>query len=183
MAKPLPLDDQIVRAAKLAVRARVHCGLWWTTASAAGRSLFHEALDEHWGAWRFVEHAQFIAFMVTTHSLFGDRHGTIRFKRLSKQLDGIASGLIAEAEPITLKVRQFRDQLFAHRSDKLSYSEVFDRAAITGNEMIRLADLSVQIASQMLEARQLPEQPADDISVEEFGRILAVLQRHYEALG
>ena len=180
MAKTLPLDDQLTGAAKLAVRARVHCGLWWATASAAGRSLFHEALDEHWGAWRFVEHANFIAFVVTTHNLFGDRHGTIRFKHLSKQMGGVASEFLSEAKPIAIKVGQFRDQLFAHRSDKLTYSEVFKRAEMTGNDMIRIADLSVQIAAKMLHERGLPDLPTDEHSVEEFGRILATLQRHYD---
>ncbi len=180
MAKPLPLDEQIKSAAMLAVRARVHCGLWWTTASAAGRALFHDALDEHWGAWRFVEHAQFLAFMVTTHNLYGDRRGTIRFKELSRQLGGVAADLVAEAQPLADKVRHFRDELFAHRTDKLSYGEVFKRGSISGNEMIRLADLSVTIAAAMLEARGLPAQPADDLSVGEMARILAALQRQYE---
>lgn len=180
MAKPLPLDEQIESAAMLAVRARVHCGLWWTTASAAGRALFHEALDEHWEAWRFVEHAQFIAFMVTIHNLFGDRRGTIRFKELSRQLGGVAVDLIADAQPLADKVRHFRDELFAHRTDKLSYRDVFKRGSISGNDMIHLADAGVTIAATMLEARGLAAQPADDLSVSEMARILAALQRHYE---
>ena len=183
MAKQLSLDEQIISAAKLAVRARVHCGLWWTTASAAGRSLFHDALDEDWAAWRFVEHAQFVAFMVTTHNLYGDRRGTIRFKILSAKLDRVASDLISEATPIAAKVRQFRDQLFAHRSDKLPYDEIFRRAEITANQMTHLAELSVEIAANMLEARGLPEHPADDVSIEALGRILAKLQRQYDAEG
>ncbi|HWK36636.1 hypothetical protein [Sphingomonas sp.] len=181
MAKPLDLDEQITSAAKLAVRARVHCGLWWSTASAAGRALFHEALDEHWNAWRFIEHAQFVAFMVTIHNLFGDRHGTIRFKKLSAELGDVAADQIAEAEPMASKVRQFRDQLFAHRSNKLTYAQVFERADITGNEMIQLADAAVKIATAMLDARGLPKQPADDSPIEDFAEVLATLQRHYEA--
>jgi len=77
-------------------------------------------------------------------------------------------------------VRHFRDGLFAHRTDKLSYGEVFKRGSISGNEMIRLADLSITIAAAMLEARGLPAQPADDLSVGEMARILAALQRQYE---
>lgn len=180
MAKPLPLDEQIKSAAMLAVRARVHCGLWWTTASAAGRMRFHEALDEHWEAWRFVEHAQFIAFMVTTHNLFGDRKGTIRFKELSRQLDGVAANLIADAQPLADKVRHFRDELFAHRTDKLSYREVFARGSISGNDMICLADMGVAIGAIMLKARGLPSEPADQHSVREMARILTLLQRHYD---
>jgi hypothetical protein len=180
VAKQLPIDDQITSAAKLAVRARVHCGLWWTTASAEGRVLFHEALDEHWGAWRFVEHAQLVAFMVTIHNLYDDRSGTIRFKELSRQLGGVATDLIAEAQPLADKVRHFRNELFAHRTDKLSYAEVFKRGNISGNDMIRLAEMGVAIAATMLEARGLPAQPADDLSIAEMARILATLQRHYE---
>lgn len=181
MTKALPLDDRINSAAMLAGRARVHCGLWWTTASAAGRAHFHEALEEHWEAWRFVEHAQFLAFMVTIHNLFGDRNGTIRFKQLSKELGGIAADQIAEAELLAAKVRHFRDQLFAHRSDKLTYAEVFKRADITGNDMMRLADLAIAISATMLQARGLPEQIASDLPASEMSRIFAILQRYHEA--
>lgn len=181
MAKPLPLDERIMSAAKLAVRARIHCDLWWSTASADNRVRFHDALDEHWEAWRFIEHAQFIAFMVTIYNLFGDRHGTIRFKKLSEELGGIAAEQIKEAESLAEKVRCFRDQLFAHRSDKLGYAQVFERAAITRDEMIRLAEAAVRISAAMLEARSLPEQPANDLPIKAIARILDTLQRDYEA--
>lgn len=81
--------------------------------------------------------------MVTSHNLFGDRKGTIRFKELSRELGGIAANQIAEAQPLADQVRHFRDELFAHRTDKLSYAEVFKRSDISGNDMIRLADAAV----------------------------------------
>ena len=118
--------------------------------------------------------------MVTIHNLFGDRRGTIRFKDLSRELGGVAANQITEAKPFADKVRPFRDELFAHRSDKLSYAEVFKRGNISGNDMIRLADMAVAIAATMLEARGLPSQPVDDLSIAEMARILTALQHHYE---
>lgn len=94
-------------------------------------------------------------------------------------MGGVAVDLIADAQPLAGKVRHFRDELFARRTDKLSYGEVSKCGSISGNDMLHLADAGVTIAAAMLEARGLPAQPVDDLSVGEMARILAALQRHY----
>ena len=66
--------------------------------------------------------------------------------------------LLCQATPVVSKVAILRHNLFAHRSASMTYSETFERASLTTEQLANLTELALKIANALLLARGLPDQ-------------------------
>src|SRR5437868_4343944 len=150
MAQHLPLDDRIRTASELLKRARIFFDVWWLYEGQATRSGILDAMNEFPDYFRFDSHAQFVAHIVHMAMLYEGRGDTTNLYALKKELiarldaKALASldQLFANAQPIEKKVRILRNNVFAHRSARITYDDVFKMAKVTPDQLRELTQIS-----------------------------------------
>jgi hypothetical protein len=101
------------------------------------------------------------------------RSDTVNLRALlqeAKDSGVVAPDEIAKAEAalswacgLVPKVAILRNNLFSHRSAKLSYKEVFEKASITPNQLRDLTDAGLRVTNILLTARGLQERSFHDL--------------------
>lgn len=160
---PLPFDTRVDRAGHLIVLARRFYDIWWTYIGAETRPSIIDAMNDFPDFFRFDEHANFVSLVTHLASIFERRNDTINFETLITEAEDeklvstehiakarSALSSVAELRP---KVAILRSNLFAHRSNSLSYSEAFRKAAFTPNNMRDLTIAGLEIANALLTGR------------------------------
>ena len=163
MPKTLSIDERIERAAQVVLRARCFYDIWIYYEGEQTRSTIIDTMQRFSEFFRFDTHANFVAFIVHMYALFEKRKDTINLPRLVKEMtdnklleakDAEELGsFITGAANLTSKVAILRNNLFGHRTAKLSYAEVFKSAKVTANQLRELTDVALTIANRMLQAR------------------------------
>lgn len=137
--------------------------------------------------FRFDSHAHFVALIVHIAALFEHRSDTVNLPALIREVEAVASKveatteakhLMAQARVLTPKVAILRSNLFAHRSDSLSYAEAFTKAALTPNDLRSLTDTALRVVNCLRVARRREEQGFDDLSRRRLAAMLQVLSDH-----
>jgi hypothetical protein len=193
MMELFPLDERIKLAAKLTVRAKIFYDIWWLSDEPVTSAEILPTMDRYSDFFLLDKHAHWVALIVQVAGLFEKtrRKDTVNFNALIKSAKPCiansalesAFAILGAAELTSLKVKDLRDNLFAHRSASLSYSEVFRRAALTSNQLCELIGRGLQIANILLDARELPCESFDDLprrSVHALLNDLASLSRCYD---
>src|SRR5687768_4197608 len=125
------------RLGQLVMRARSHYDIWWAYQGPEHNSAWVAALRELPDFFRFDEHAQFVTLVMYLGQLFESRPGTInlplaaahaRLAEFPESVVANADSALAKAQPLWKKVVVLRSNLFAHRSEKLSYEAAFKKA-------------------------------------------------------
>jgi hypothetical protein len=173
MSAPLPLDERLEVAAQLIKRARIFYDIWWFYEGADTRPALLDTMDEYSEFFRFDSHAHFVAFVVYLAGLLETRSDTVNLRALlqeAKDSGVVAPDEIAKAEAalswacgLVPKVAILRNNLFSHRSAKLSYKEVFEKASITPNQLRDLTDAGLRVTNILLTARGLQERSFHDL--------------------
>lgn len=182
MATRLPLDERIIAAARMAMRASVHFDLWWLTASKEGREQY-EAIDDHWEHLRFLQHGQLVAVVGEVHALLDNNKRTISLPVLLDELQqrhGItipaARQGLAGARPLFNKLRLLRNNVFAYRTARKSYNAMFEDAKIQPDQLRELTIVCNGVTNDMLAAINGPQIEPTPLPREHYAKMLKLLE-------
>ena len=185
MATRLPIDERLDTAGDLVARARIFYDIWRFYEGAETRPANLGAMNQYSEFFKFDTHAHFLSFIVYIAALLEARGDTINFpaligefertKLIAPEIIAEARTILAQVEPLRLKVIILRSNLFAHRSASLSYAEAFAKAKLTPNQLRDLTDLALRLANRLLVERGLQEQFFHEPSLEHAKAMLQKL--------
>jgi AbiU2 len=186
MRSPLPIKNRVDRAVQLVLRARIFFDIWFYFEAKQTRSTIFETMCEYNEFFRFMPHANQVAFVVTTVALFDKRADTISLPNLARemtrngQLSGVdvteVSRLLMSAKPLESKVTILRHKAFAHRSAHTSFDDVFKEASITADQMRQLTEIALRIANKLAEACGASVGFFNELPREDAARMMLALQ-------
>ncbi len=189
MPRLLPIDERLESAAQLVVRSRIFYDIWLYFEGAETRPAIIDTMRRFNEFFRFDPHAHFVAFVVHIAALFEMSEGNINLSSLAKEMkvaNMIPSQEVVEVDALFNQAKQsaskaiiLRSNLFAHRSDKLSYADAFRKAAVTPNQLRDLTEIALKIANRPLLARGFKHRvfnPQPRISAEEM--LKALMQKN-----
>lgn len=165
MARRLPFDKRLDRAAQLVTRSRCFYDIWRYLDDRETLRVAIDTMERFSEFFRFAPHAHFVAFVVHIAALFEKRkrNDTINLPSLAeemkaKKLVSIKDAadvdtLLKEAQPLVTKVTILRNNLFAHRSATLSYAAAFRMAKLKPDQLLTLTEIALTIANRLLAAR------------------------------
>lgn len=184
MAGKLSLDERLLAAARMAMRASVHFDLWWLTASREGRKEY-TAIDDHWEHLRFLQHGQLVAVVGEVHALLDDDKRTISLPTILTELERhheisipSAKAALKEAKPAFWKLRLLRNNVFAHRTARKSYNAMFDDAKMTPDQFRELVNVCVAVTNEMIVALGGQAIEPSPLPREHYAKMLKLLEEH-----
>ena len=154
----MTLEQKLDILVQLVLRARTFFDLWWIYEGAPTRPKYLPAMDCYSEFFRFVSHAQQVAYTIYLCQIFEDRPKTLNIMNVVDEAKNrkLSTGYIATAEkalqeglPIWKKMVIVRSNLFAHRSASLSYKRAFEMASITPDEIRHLAELGLEAINSL----------------------------------
>ena len=164
--KTVDLNARLCRAAELAVRARIHLDCFIFLKSQENLDKFEDVLNIYWDFFRFDRLAHEWVFYVRISNLSTRKPTTDNLPEslceMTKGglLDQIKSdqchGLLTEVNPIRKAIKHVRDKAVAHQDDALSQPQVNAKAKLSLPKLIKLSDVSLEIANCLCTARDLP---------------------------
>lgn len=162
----------------MALRCHTHLALWRVTAGAEGRARHLEVLEDHWEHLRFLQHGQLATALVELHSLLDANEATINLPHLVAAFEGekgslplLTDALASIRDPFA-KVRLLRNAVFAHRTRKKTYDDVFKSAAITPDQLQELVVTCIKIANELRVEAGLEAEAPTTLPVEYYERML-----------
>ncbi len=178
----LAIEQQIDTASRMALRAHVHFDLWWLTASQEGRSR-HPAIGEHWEHLRFLQHGQLAGVVGEIHALLDDDKRTICLPAILRELERqrhiqlpeVARNLKA-ARPAFRKLQLLRNNVFAHRTAKKTYEDMFKDANIRIDQLKALIALCIGLTNELLGAIGEPFRDPSPLPGEHYAKMLDQLK-------
>ena len=183
--QPLPLDQRLERIGQHILRARLFLDLWFYFEGPDTRPKIFKIMEEFNEFFRFTPHAYFLAYVIYIAGAFDKRRGTISLWFLVpevKKEGGINSqsaatidALLAEAKALADRVGILRHEAFAHRSESVTYDDVFKKAGITPNQLRDLTDIALKIVNSLLLSRGLRDQYFTDIPREDAEAMMNAL--------
>ncbi|MCD1624182.1 hypothetical protein AAG614_03205 [Citromicrobium bathyomarinum] len=183
MAAPLPLKEQIIAAGRMALRCHTHLALWRLTAGVEGRARHREVLADHWEHIRFLEHGQLFTAVIELHSLLDANPATINLPHLTDELEAehgpqtLIRQALREAEATFGKLRKLRNGVYAHRTKRKAYADMFKQAAITPDQLQELSVLAIAITNELREAIDLEAEAPTTLPAEFYERMLEQLAK------
>jgi hypothetical protein len=183
--QPLSLNQRLALIGQHIVRARLFLDLWFYFEERGSRRQIIETVQEYNEFFRFTSHAYLVGYVIYVAGVFDKTRGTISFRHLvgevkeGGQLKGqdaaAVDALLVEAEPVIDKVTTLRHEAFAHRSERISYDDVFKMAAVTPKQLRDLTDTALKIANRLLVARGLSEQDFTGLPQEDAEAMMTAL--------
>ena len=155
----LTFTNKVEIASQLAIRTRIFFDVWWYYEGPTRKGIV-DRLNVYPTFFQFDVHANFVAFVVQLATLFENRPGTINIQSLLNEakIQGVADKTVntlesklASTKIPSKKVVILRSNLFAHRSSKLTYSEIFKLANINRDQIDRLIQISFEILEPLAE--------------------------------
>jgi AbiU2 len=185
--QPLPLDQRLERLGQHIVRARLFLDLWFYFEGPDTRPRIFEIMEEFNEFFRFMPHAYFVAYVIYIAGVFDKRRGTISLwslvpevkkeGRIDSQNAATLDALLVEAKALADKVAILRHEAFAHRSESITYDDVFKKAGITPNQLRDLTDIALKIGNSLLLSRGLRDQYFTDLPREAAEAMMNALHR------
>jgi hypothetical protein len=181
----LPLDQRLDLIGQHIVRARLFLGLWFYFEGRNSRRKIFETMDEYSEFFIFTPHAYLVAYVIYTAGVFDKDPKTISLPHLVRevkaagQLKGEAAeavaALLVKAKPLAGKVLILRNNVFAHRSARISYNDVFKMADVTHAQHLDLTDMALEIANCLRQARGLPDEVFREFARKDAEEIMTAL--------
>jgi hypothetical protein len=174
--RDLPFKEKVEIASRLAISARVFFDVWWCYEGPTRKGIF-EKLDVFPTFFEHDSHANFVSFVAHLAALFENRSATINIESLLGEAgsQGLAGETLKElksklfnAKDVSKKVIILRSNLFAHRSSKLTYEEVFDLAEINRDQISELMQTSFEILEPLANHCSVQAPFINDIAVEDL---------------
>jgi len=184
----VPIDTRLEIAAQLVVRARIFYDIWRYFEGEETRVIIIDTMREYNEFFRFAPHAHFLAFIIQAASLLETRDDTVNLHGLARELmesgtistqdTSEVSALLSRVKPLASKIAILRNNVFGHRNSNLSYSQTFEKAAVTPNELCDLTDLMLTFVNRLLTMRNLSTHAFTALPVSDAERMMkALLQR------
>lgn len=176
--------EDVDLAGHVAVRARVFLDIWWVYDGAPTRAKYLATMNRFSEFYRFDPHAHFVAMVMYLSQLFEPRNDTLNLPSLLENAPsaGVATSvteqglsILKAVKPLVSKVMILRSNLFAHRNAKLSYTEVFDLAKVSADQLRELSDAALRIANLLGEAASVGEKIVHYISPTHTEAVLKAL--------
>jgi hypothetical protein len=137
------------------VTAGLNYEIWWVYKDKTSRSRFAKTMNRYTPFFQAGIHAHFVAYLVAIHRLHEKRRDTVNISRFIDALEAAGSVKpqvitaarkgITEAKPLWIKAGILRNEAFAHRAETQNISEVFRKAAVKPDELVRLNQLTKEI--------------------------------------
>jgi hypothetical protein len=181
----LPINERVYRAVQLVLRARIFFDIWFYFEAKETRASILNTMREYNEFFRFMPHAHQVAFIVTIAALFDKRADTIslphlvremkRNKQLPQPTQAEVNELLEKTKPLESKVIILRHKVFAHRSARTSYDDVFKEASVTASQMRDLTEMALQIANKLAEASGVSAGFFNELPREDAARMMQAL--------
>jgi hypothetical protein len=122
--------------------------------------------------FRFDAHAHLVTLVIYLAALFETRRDTINLGALIKSSQSYiensaqqkAKVLLAEARPVSSRLKVLRDNVFAHKSASFSAEAAFSAAGIIPDRLHDLIGSALQISNILLAARGLQTEVFFDLA-------------------
>jgi AbiU2 len=179
-----PLNDRLERAAHLIVRSRIFFEIWFYFEGKDTRPAIIDTMQRFSEFFRYDSEAHFVSFIIHIAALFDKPRNTISLPHLVREARrsiGMADAreidaLLDQATPLANKVTILRNEVFAHRSADTSYDDVFQKAAVTANELRDLTDLSLKILNRLARARGCAKHSFNPLPLKHAAAMLKTLE-------
>lgn len=132
--------------------------IWWVY-EGKGREQYLDVMNQYLMFFRESIHAHFVALIIALYRLFEPRKDTCNFPELiklferEKIIDTKTRKYIEpdyqKAQCLWKKVAILRNNIYAHRKNKMSYKEIYAKAKITPNQIRDLIALSKKIINTL----------------------------------
>ncbi len=126
--------------------------IWWTYKEKETRGKYLDTMNQYTSFFQTSIHAHFVALLIALYRMYETRKDTVNISGLIKLLkkEGKLSKSVIkgfhqqynDAHKIWVKVSILRNNVFAHRSNKYSIEEIFEKAGVTYDEFIDLIEKS-----------------------------------------
>lgn len=170
----------------IAIRSRIFYDIWWFYEGKRTRPKILKTMNCYSEFFRFDSYAHFFSLVVNIVGLFEHRKDTINFNQLlneGTQQKLIKTETINKIQIILQslsknikKAQILRHNLFAHRSNSLSFREAFKKAAISSNDLSDLIKNALKIANLLLLELESPEKVFHDLTKEDLKKLLTDLK-------
>jgi len=183
MTNILPLAERVLVAASMCQRVMAHLDLWWLTAGEDGRFAHQEVLEEYWEHIRFLEHGQLVTAVCELHNLLDGKKNTVNLPSLVKEMDPTGrkfSGArvhLGHVETAFDKIRRLRNNVFAHRTMKKAYNDVFIDAKISPDQLRSSGALCVSVCDELLASLGLDPIFVSDLPQKSYSDMLLKLRQ------
>ena len=183
MPSALPLKEQITSAGRMALRCHAHLSLWRLTAGVEGRARHREVLEDHWEHMRFLEHGQLFTAVIELHSLLDANPATVNLPHLTDGLEAehgpqpLIRTALGEVEHTFAKLRILRNGVYAHRTKRTTYADMFSKAALTPGQLQELVVIAIKITNELRVAIGLEAEGPSQLPVDFYERMLLQLAK------
>jgi len=151
----LNLTEQITAAGRMALRCHAHLSLWTLTAGVEGRTQHRVVLEDNWEHMRFLEHGQLFTAVIELHSLLDANSATINLPHLTVSVEAeygaqpLIKRALEDIEPTFSKLRTLWNGVYAHRTKRKAYADMFKKAAITPDQLHELVVKAIEISNEL----------------------------------
>jgi hypothetical protein len=183
-APTLPLTQRLYRLGQQIVRAKLYYDLWFYFEEHRTRHKIIDTMRDYNEFFRFSPHAYFVSYVIYIDGAFESRGDTINLNSLIKEvrktavlgsIDTDVMALMAEAKPIAKKVSILRNNAIAHRTDRMSYDDVFNLAGVTPVELRELIEIALDASNRLSVAFGVQEQHFTDLARNDAERMMVAL--------
>lgn len=139
------IDDYIKDLHHAVTVAGLNYEIWWTYVEKEYRAKYVDAMNRYSLFFQTSIHAHFAAFVIALYCLYETNERTVNVPGLlrimkdkhplSLQTEQNVEELVQKAQPLFQKVAILRNNVFGHRSAKLSTREAFAKARITPDQL------------------------------------------------
>lgn len=165
----------------MALRCHAHLSLWRLTAGVEGRTRHRQVLENHWEHMRFLEHGQLFTAVIELHSLLDANPATINLPHLTDAAEAkfgpwpLIRRALTDLEPTFAKLRILRNGVYAHRTKRKAYADMFKQAAITPDQLHELVVAAIRISNELREIIGLEAENPSPLPAEFYERMLLKL--------
>jgi len=152
--------EKIIRELQHAIKvAKLNHEIWWVYKEKSSHMRFVDVLKKYPRYFETSLHAHFVAMIISLYRLYEPRKDTMNLPQLGRLLKKHSTlstqeirtmeSDIKSIKPLCQKVSIFRNNIFAHRSNKLDDDNVWKKASVTPSQFKKLIDDSKVILNKI----------------------------------
>ena len=178
------LNQRLDRLGQQIVRAKLFYDLWFYFEENKSRKKIIDTMRDYNEFFKFAPHAYFVSYLIYIDSAFERRQDTINLNSLICEVrrtsvlqsaDAEVVSLMAQAKPIAQKVAILRNNAIAHRTDNMSYDDVFVLAKVTPDQLRHLGEIALEVCNHLSIACGLQPQHFTELPKKDAERMMEKL--------
>lgn len=133
--------------------------IWWTYVEKESRAKYVDAMNRYSLFFQTSIHAHFVSLVIALYRLYETNARTVNVPRLlgiikekhpfSAKTEQAVEELAGKVQPLFQKVAILRNNVFGHRSAKLSTREAFAKAGITPDQLKEMLETTKELMNQI----------------------------------